>query len=178
MQFYYDLYLKFDDYYQNALFWDSKEHFNRLPIYRVLSIPFILDNEIILETEYKDIIVSDGISSIALEIYNNKVVYVSSLEYKDEESVNKIAREMTDILVVRSISKKENKQLSKLALKKKIFNNTIDSAKRDLIKYLYYELTGELSNDLRYMKKYLKDLLNKNNSYEYIELYDKIILGE
>ena len=61
MQYYYDINLHFDDYYMNYYEWSEFEHFNRLPIFKVISVRPFLDNEIKLDLDYKNIIVSDGI---------------------------------------------------------------------------------------------------------------------
>ena len=98
MQSYYDIDLHFEDQYINYYERDSKEHFNRLPIYKVESTRVFLENEIELIIEYKNAIVSDGIVSLGLEIIDNKVIYVSSLPYEDEFKINKLAMSMNNEL--------------------------------------------------------------------------------
>lgn len=178
MQYYYDINLSFDDYYINYYEWECKEHFNRLPIYKVESIEVFLDNIIKINTEYKNILVSDGITSLGLEIIDNKVIYISSVPYEDEFKINKLVIDTDNYLDYEILEKKkfivqnriEKVKLKLLALLK---TNNID-----LIKFIYYEITGEISNDYKKMSKYLTNDIKNNFSNQYYQLYDMIMIGD
>ncbi|MCH5167131.1 MAG: hypothetical protein J1F35_04475 [Erysipelotrichales bacterium] len=178
MQFYYDIDLHFDEYYINYYLWDSVEHFNRLPIFKISNIRIILDNEVLIKTDYKNIIVSDGVSSLALELINNKVSFISSLPYKDEFKINKIVMDMDETLDIEKLKKKNLKLNNNLTKVKNIYLNMLEDGNEYFIKYIYYELTGKLSNNIKSMKKYLIDEIKNNFCDKYYQLYDKIIIGD
>lgn len=178
MQFYYDINLHFDDTYINYYLWNSSEHFNRLPIYKTENIRILLDNEITLDTEYKNILVTDGVLALALEILDSKVAYISSLAYQDEEKVNSLFFEDIATLDFTIIKPKELVYNSNINQRKKYLLRQIEEGDKPFLQYLYYELTGDVINNMQTMKKYLKEEINNNFSDKYLELYDKITLGE
>lgn len=178
MQYYYDIDLHFEDQYINYYEWDSKEHFNRLPIYKVESTRVFLENEIELIIEYKNAIVSDGIVSLGLEIIDNKVIYVSSLPYEDEFKINKLAMSMNNKLDYKIIKKKELKLKTNIDKIKNIYLDLIEKGDKDFIKFLYYEITGDISSNILNMKKFLSNDVKINFSDKYYQLYDMIIIGD
>ncbi len=178
MQYYYDIDLCFDDLYINYYLWDKSEHFNRLPVYRVLNVRDILDNEVKIEVDYKDIIVSDGVIALGLELIDNKVVFLSSLPYQDEFKINKMVMTMADTLDIIKCKKRSNKLVNNIDKIRKITKDKIDSGSDDFIKLVYYEVTGLLSNNVKYMKKFLNEDMTNNFSDKYYKIYDMIIIGD
>lgn len=178
MQYYYDINLSFEDSYVNYYLWESSEHFNRLPVYRVLNSKEFLDNEIELDLEYKNIIISDGVISLGLEIINKNVVYISSLPYEDELKINKMVMNFEDILDIKILKKRENKLVNRIDKIKNITKEKINNGSDDFIKLVYYELTGILSNNVKSMKKFLTEEISSNFSDAYYKIYDMIIIGD
>lgn len=178
MQYYYDIYLHFDDYYINYYEWDESEHFNRLPIFKVESVRPFLDNVVKVDIDYKNIIISDGIISLGLEFIDNKVIYVSSLPYEDELKINKMVANKEDTLSFTIINKKENILITNIDRMKKEYINILEKDSGDLIKLLYYEITGELSNNVDKMRKFLHNDICANFREQYYKLYDMIMIGD
>lgn len=178
MQYYYDINLHFDDAYINCYEWGEYEHFNRLPIYKVDSIKEFLEYNIKIESEYKNILISDGITSLGLEIVNNNVAYISSIPYEDEFKINKLAMESLEELKYQLLEKKNIKYRSAIDKRKEKFLTLLDKEDKDFIKFLYYEITGKESNDFNMMKKYLVNDIRTNFSNQYYQLYDMIMIGD
>lgn len=178
MQFYYDINLNFDDNYINYHMWEECEHFNRLPIFRVLNVREILDNEVLFDLEYKNIIVSDGVISLGLELLGGKAIFISSLPYQDELKINKLVMTMDKILEFKILNKRNNKLYTKIEKIKNIYIDRIENGTNDFIKLIYYEVTGKLSNNVNYMKKFLSNDIYTNFSDKYYQLYDMIIIGD
>lgn len=179
MEYYYDIYLNYYDYPINYYEWDSEdsiEHFNKLPIIKVDDIKKIILNEAIIKCNYKNVILSDGINSIAIEIVDNKVRYLSSLSYKDENRINEIVLDMVDTKLDIEFLKRRNipTDLRSISLIKKVLIKKIEELDRYFLKYLYYDITKKECNDVRKMKKYLLDDIKNNFNEKYIKLYDII----
>lgn len=178
MQYYYDINLHFDDYYINYYLWENFEHFTRLPIFKVSNIKLVLENEVMIDTDYKNIIISDEISSIALELNNGRVSFISSLPYIDEFKINQIVMEIDEYLNIKILKKKNIKITHKIDKVKKTYLDKINNGNIDFIKYFYYEITGKVSNNIIAMKKYLSEEIQNNFCDKYYQLYDKIIIGD
>lgn len=178
MQYYYDINLHFDDYYMNYYEWSEFEHFNRLPIFKVTSVRPFLDNEIKLDLDYKNIIVSDGIVSLGLELIDKKAIYISSLPYEDELKINKLVANISDNLNYKIIKKRNNLLITNIDRMKKEYINLLDKGSSDLIKLLYYEVTGKLSNNIDKMREFLHDDICTNFREQYYQLYDMIMIGD
>ena len=178
MQYYYDINLHFDDYYMNYYEWSEFEHFNRLPIFKVISVRPFLDNEIKLDLDYKNIIVSDGIVSLGLELIDKKAIYISSLPYEDELKINKLVANISDNLNYKIIKKMNNLLITNIDRMKKEYINLLDKGSSDLIKLLYYEVTGKLSNNIDKMREFLHDDICTNFREQYYQLYDMIMIGD
>ena len=178
MQYYYDINLHFDSVYINYYLWETFEHFNRLPIFRVGNIRDILENETYVETDYKNIIVSDGVSSLALEMNECRVAFISSIPYKDEFKINKIVMDMDELLNIKKLKKKDLKLINKIEQIKRIYLEKIESGNKDFIKYFYYEMTGKVINNTKIMKDYLIDEIKNNFCDKYYQFYDIIMIGD
>lgn len=178
MQYYYDIYLHFDDHYINYYEWDESEHFNRLPIFKVESVRPFLDNEIKLLIDFKNIIISDGIVSLGLELIDNKVIYISSLPYEDELKINRIVAKLLEPLNFDIIKKRNNVLITNIDKMKKEYINMLEKDSGDLIKLLYYEVTGELSNNVDKMRNFLHNDICANFREQYYKLYDMIMIGD
>lgn len=178
MQYYYDINLHFDDYYINYYEWSEFEHFNRLPIFKVESIKVFLENNVSVETEYKNMIISDGITSLGLEIIDDKVVYISSLPYEDEFKINRLVMNGCISLEYNIINKKDSISISSIGKVKERFLTILKNANNDLIKLLYYEITGKISNNYTKMIEYLENDIRNNFSNQYYQLYDMIMIGD
>lgn len=178
MQYYYDINLCFNDYYINYYEWDDHEHFNRLPIFRVLNARVFLEYNIKVDVEYKNIIISDGITSLALEIIDKKLVYVSSLPYEDEFKINKLVIDTPETLKYEVVEKKNTKVLSNIEKAKQRLLLLIKNNDKDFVKYVYYEITGKLSNDYDEMVSFLTNDIKSNFSNQYYKIYDMIMIGD
>lgn len=178
MQYYYDINLHFDDYYINYYEWEDSEHFNRLPVYKVANIKDFLENTVYIDTDFKNIIISDGITSIALEIIDGKSIYLSSLPYEDEFKINRIIIDECEALKYKVLEKRNTKTMTRIDLAKEKMLNLLKTESNDFIKFLYYERTGKLSSDINKMTKYLTEDIKNNFYFSYYQLYDKIIIGE
>jgi len=171
MKYYYDIDLYFYDYYINYYKWESSTNYLRLPIYKISNINIILDNEVSINTDYKYILVSDEITSIALEIIDNKVAYISSLKPSDEIRINNIASEIDNMLDIEILKRKDNK--NRISFKDKLIDK-LNKSSKDKIKYLYFYEFNELNNNISYMKKKLID----NLEYKCDEFYVNILMGD
>lgn len=178
MKFYYDINLSFNDYYVNYYEWSDTEHFFRLPMFKVDDIRIILENKVEIDTDYKNILVSDGVTALGLEIIDNNVVYYSSLEYKDELRVNELVGYLDNTLEIKVKDKLAYEYVSSIDKKKKFYINEINNNKDDFIKYLYYEVTGNILKSVTKMKNYLLDDINNNFNDKYYQIYDIINVGE
>lgn len=178
MKFYYDINLNFNDTYINYFDWEEEEHFFRLPIFKIDNIRTILENKVLIETDYKDIIVSDGVTAIALELIDKQVAYYSSLEYKDELRVNELVAYLDNTLEIKVIDKLSIECVSNIDKRRKFYIDEINKNQEYFIKYLYYEITGKVSKSLNKMKKYLLDDINNNFNDKYYQIYDIINVGE
>ncbi len=178
MQYYYDINLHFDDYYINYYEWGEFEHFNRLPIFKVENVKVFLENKVTVDTEYKNMIISDGITSLGLEIVDDIVVYISSLPYDDEFKINRLVMNGCDALEYNIMCRKESISISPIGKRKEVFLSILKNANNDLVKLLYYEATGKISNNYRKMKEYLENDIRNNFSNQYYQLYDMIMIGD
>ncbi len=178
MKFYYDINLSFNDVYVNYYEWEDVEHFFRLPMFRVDNIRAILENKVEIDTDYKNIIVSDGVTAVALELIDKNVVYYSSLEYKDELRVNELVAYLDLTLEIKVLDKNPIKYISNIDKKKKFYIEEINKNEEYFIKYLYYEMTGDVLKSISKMKNYLLDDINNNFNDKYYQIYDIINVGE
>lgn len=178
MGYNYDINLCFNDTYINCYDWEEEEHFFRLPLFKVDNVRTILENKVSIDTDYKNIIVSDGVTAVALELIDKVVVYYSSLEYKDELRVNELVCYLDYNLNMEVLDKLTINCVSNIDKKRKFYINEISNNKNDFIKYLYYEITGSVSKSVSEMKKYLLDDINNNFNDKYYQIYDIINVGE
>ncbi len=178
MKFYYDIDLNFNDEYINYYAWEESEHFFKVPVFKVEDVTIILNNDIKIDTEYQDIIVADGISAVALEVINGDVVYYSSLSYADEEKVLTIVSEIMCELPIEIVGKKNRKYVSKNERIRDMYIKKIKESDASFIKLFYYEMTGEVGTNLRYMKNYLLEDIQCNFSLKYLDFYDMIFIGD
>lgn len=178
MKFYYDINLNFNDTYVNYYDWEEEEHFFRLPMFKVDNVRTILENLVEIDTDYKNILVSDGVTALGLELIDKKVIYYSSLEYKDELKVNELISYLDNTLDVKVLGELRIDCISGLNKKKKFYIDEINKNQEYFIKYLYYEITGNVLKSISKMKKYLLDDINNNFNDKYYQIYDIINVGE
>lgn len=178
MKFYYDINLNFNDTYINYYDWKEEEHFFRLPMFKVDNIRSILENEVEIDTDYKNIIVSDGVTAVGLELIDKRVVYYSSLEYKDELRVNELVAYLDSTLDIKVLDKLNVNCVSNIDKRRRFYIDEINKNQEYFIKYLYYEITGSVIKSINQMKKYLLDDINNNFNDKYYQIYDIINVGE
>lgn len=174
MKFYYDIDLSFNDSLINYYEWDHIDHVVRIPIFKVKDVSLFLINNCVFNTDYKYIILSDGIFVIACEVIDNNIVYVSSLKYKDEIKILKL---VSDLELFEDYSINGEKSIvncSKFDSIKNSLINTIKSNDKDFIKYLYYLITSDSSKNIKYMKEYLINDIDNYFSYNYLKIYNII----
>lgn len=97
MEYYYDIILNFNDYPIHYYEWnefDNLERFTKLPIIRVKNMQKFINYHATIKDIPEHVIISDGVTSIALELVNESVAYLSSMSYDDELSINEIAHDM------------------------------------------------------------------------------------
>lgn len=179
MEYYYDIYLNFDEYPINYYEWEASDDIERIlkiPVIKVEDVKKIIEYHSIIKDVPNRFIISDGINSIALELINKKVAYLSSLSYSDEESVNELAHNLsTTELDITFLDKREIPfELRKESKNKKMFISLINTANPELLKYVYYDLTNKTLNNPDKIKDILLKDISNNFNDKYIELYEKL----
>lgn len=179
MKYYYNIYLNFYDYLISYYEWnkdDNIEFFYKLPIYKVSDIKRIISEKAKINIDEKNAIISDGINSIAIEVLDKDIVYLSSISYSDEEKISGIALDIFDSdIEINYYGNRENKNdLRSNYLIKKILINKINENNKYFLKYLYYNITNMDSDNLNYIKDYLIEDINNNFNDKYRNIYDII----
>lgn len=179
MNYYYDIYLNFFEYPVNYYEWQSTDDIERImkiPIYCVSDIKDYILYEADIIIEHDKFIISDGVNSLALEVIDNHIAYLSSMAYDDELNINDIAHNMSISKLVVTFKEKRNipLELREESKIKKEFLTSIDTFDPELLRYIYYDITNKSTKDINKIKDYLrKDIHNHFNDH-YIDLYKKL----
>ena len=180
MKYYYDITLNFDEYPIPYYEWDQSDRLDnylKLPIYHVKSIVPFIEYHTSWDKEKDTFIISDGINALAIEVIDHKSAYLSFLSYKDEDCINEIALNMeySELRYERNKKRVLPFELRKHRFIKCYLLKMIDNANKDLLRYIYYDITGKDSNNLINIKKFLIQDINANFNDKYILLYQKMM---
>lgn len=179
MKYYYDIYLNFNEYPIPYYEWNKNDNIERnlkIPVIKVNDIKDLIKYHASIDTDLKKIILTDGISCVALEIIDCDVVYMSYLPYEDEISILELSRCMEtlsfdikyyDIRYIPTIMRQDE-------LVQKVFIKSLEELDSYALKYIYYEITGLLDNNVKRIKEYLKNDIMNNFRESYIKLYYQI----
>ncbi len=180
MKYYYDIFLNFNEYPINYYEWskeDSIERYLKVPVFRVDNISDFIKYHMKIELNISPFILSDGINAIAIELIDKKVAYLSYLSYEDESCVNEIASnlDITSIQFKKGKVRKIPFELRSEILIKRVLLKQVEESIPDLIKYIYYDITGS-DNDktLEDMKEFLMNDITNNFNDKYVNLYQNL----
>lgn len=179
MEYYYDIYLNFNEYPINYYEWENNDEIERvlkIPIIKVESIKEFIEYKVNIDIDLNKFIITDGINSVALELINGSVAYLSYLTYEDEESVNELAYNLpVTKLNVEYKSKRDIPfELRKDSFIKKVFKSFLENSDKELLKYIYFDITNKTSSDISKIKNFLIQDIEINFGDKYINIYDKI----
>lgn len=179
MDYFYDVYLNFNDYPIHCYDWVSSDNIERvlkIKLFRISSISDLISYECDIELDDGYYLVSDTINAIGIEVINKRIVYLSYLKYIDELNVCKVANK----LELYHLEYKKNKRRiimndlrDDLKIKKEMLN-LVNECNDNLLMYIYYDITDKYSNKIDKIKLFLiNDILNNFNQ-KYVNLYQNI----
>ena len=179
MEYYYDIYLNFNEYPINYYEWDKDDDIERvlkIPIVRINDIKEVITKHATIETDLEKLILCDGVNAIALELVDKHVAFLSCLSYEDEANICDIVHDMDITPLVINFEKKriipfELRQEEKM---KKIFLHDLDVFDDNLLRYIYYDITNKLEKDIEKIKKYLERDIEKNFGAKYVTLFQNL----
>lgn len=179
MKYYYDIYLNFYDYPINYYEWDigdKIEKILKIPIIRVNEIEEFISHISNIDINYEQFILSDCVNSVAIELVNQKSIYLSYLPYRDEEYVNRLASTI-DISKIKynhisnrdiPLNLREDNKI------KTIIKEYLNQASNEELEYLYLDLTNKKSNNIKKIKEHLSKSIENNIDTYFYHLYKKI----
>lgn len=97
MKYYYDIILNFNEIPINFYEWESDDDIERLlkiKVYKVKDLKDIISYNMRINLDDDKYVLCDGINSIAIEVINSHVAYLSFLTYEDEINICKMVRKM------------------------------------------------------------------------------------
>ena len=179
MEYYYDIYLNFNEYPINYYEWDKDDDIERvlkIPIVRINDIKEVITKHATIETDLDKLILCDGVNAIALELVDKHVAFLSCLSYDDEANICDIVHDMDITPLVINFAKKriipfELRQEEKM---KKIFLHDLDVFDDNLLRYIYYDITNKLEKNIEKIKKYLERDIEKNFGAKYVTLFQNL----
>ena len=179
MDYYYDVYLNFNDYPIHCYDWeidDNIERILKIKLIRTLNIDDLISYECNIELDDGTYLISDTINAIGIEVINKKIVYLSYLRYIDEFNVCNSAKKL-DIYHLKYKKNKRriiiNDLREDIKIKKEMLN-LVNECNDNLLMYIYYDITNKYSNKIDEIKLFLiNDILNNFNQ-KYINLYQNI----
>lgn len=179
MDYYYDVYLNFNDYPIHCYDWkidDNIERILKIKLIRALNIDDLISYECNIELDDGTYLISDTINAIGIEVINKKIVYLSYLRYIDEFNVCNSVKKL-DIYPLKYKKNKRriiiNDLREDIKIKKEMLN-LVNECNDNLLMYIYYDITNKYSNKIDEIKLFLiNDILNNFNQ-KYINLYQNI----
>lgn len=183
MNYLYDIFLNLNNTFYDYVEWNNDDiftHFKKIPLLKVSkkTITDILcydisniENELISEIfskkgvqkSNKYLILSDGKNSIGIEIYNKKIINISSMIPEEEDEANNSIKKND---IVNFNYKKDKKKTIKFKTRltidkenfiKKKLKYYFEHENYELLDYIYYECVGHDKSN-----KKIKDFLNND----------------
>lgn len=181
MKYYYDIILNFNEIPINFYEWESDDDIERLlkiKVYKVKDLKDIISYNMKINLDDDKYVLCDGINSIAIEVINSHVAYLSFLTYEDEINICKMVRKMdvTNLEYKKGKKRKIIQDLRGTLVIKNCLIAKINERDPYLIKYMYMDVTNKDSSDIDKMRDYLINEINHDLSDKYIDLYRKIVL--
>lgn len=175
---YYDIELNFSDQPVQFYDWFSDDNIERLLkilVIRVDDIKDVIDFNCNVALNDGKYVITDLINSIAIEVINSSVVYLSYLKYDDDNYICSKANKLniSDIGLIRKDKRLINNSLRSELFIKLFIKKLLESSNDDLIKYVYYDITKKINNDVEKCRSYLISDIDKNIN-NYYGLYEMI----
>ena len=182
MKYYYDITLNFNELPINFYEWEKSDDIERIlkiKVYKVNDLKDYIGYNIEIDLEDDKYVLCDGINSIAIEVINGKVAYLSYLTYEDEINVCQMVRKMTvtNISYKKLTKRKIIHDLRWTLIVKNCLLAALKENNEYLLRYMYLQITNKDSKDIEKIKKFLIQDINSNLNDKYIDLYRKIIKG-
>ena len=180
MKYYYDITLNFNESPINFYEWENDDDIERIlkiKVYKVKDIRDFIEYNMEVDLNDDKYILCDGINSIAIEVINGHVAYLSNLSYDDEISICQMTRNMdiTNIKYNKTTKRKIIHDLRGSIIIKKCLLNVINDNNEYLLRYMYLDITNKDSKDIKKIKRYLIKNINNDLNDKYVDLYRKII---
>lgn len=177
MKYYYDIKLNFNDYPIHYYEWSSSDdidHLLKIKVIKVNCVDGVINYDVSVNLDDDKYILCDGVNSIGIEVINSRVVYLSYLSYKDDNSICDMVKNMEIYdLVITKYSDRVRSNLLRVDEVIKIDLLNLINNNDDFVKYIYYDLVGKI-DDIDLCKKYLiNDIMNNFNN-KYFSLYNKL----
>lgn len=180
MKYYYDITLNFNELPINFYEWEKSDDIERIlkiKVYKVNDLKDYIGYNIEIDLDDDKYVLCDGINSIAIEVINGKVAYLSYLTYEDEINVCQMVRKMTvtNISYKKLTKRKIIHDLRGTLIVKNCLLAALKENNEYLLRYMYLQITNKDSKDIEKIKKFLVQDINSNLNDKYIDLYRKII---
>lgn len=176
MKYYYDIYLNYYKYPLMYYEWNKEDNIKRvlkIAVIRLNSIKDLILYNATIDTDLNEMIITDGFSAVAIKLVDKEVKLLSYLPLDDELSILELASTLD--IVSFDIKYYQKRYIPNIMrIDDNIRTNFLKYIKKldiDTLKYIYYEITGNINNNINYLKEFLSKDIKNNFNEKYIHLY-------